>query len=151
MVYDLNVHAKNYDWPQYLHDEGSSNTYTYTITVPSIAPILTPTPGGPTHTPTLAPTAGKPIVTINSPSNGSVLPSSGGINIVAKASDPQGIALIKIYIDNTRVKTCNSVTSCSYWWNNLSLVSPGEHSIRAEAFDKAHPSNMGYAEIKVIR
>jgi hypothetical protein len=88
-----------------------------------------------------------PVIAITSPANGATLSSSTSvqINVATTATDVSGINNIKIYVDSTLLKTCNSTTSCSTFWTPTA----GAHVIRATATDNAPTPNTGSASIGV--
>lgn len=86
-----------------------------------------------------------PNVVISSPADGAGIKTKATIN--ASASDDMGIAGLKLYIDGNLVAAMSSA-SLSYTWNTRK-VSPGTHTIKAEAQDNA--GNLGSQQISVIK
>jgi len=80
-----------------------------------------------------------PVVSVShSPASPS---SSQQVTLTATASDPSGINNIKIYVDNTNVKTCTSTTSCSYTGGTYTAGST--HTYYATATDNSPNANVG--------
>jgi hypothetical protein len=75
-----------------------------------------------------------PVVTISSPADGSELKGKGKFNIISAATDPSGVASIRLYVDTTLLQTCLNTTSCSVG-SNLNNLRPGLHQVKAEAAD----------------
>jgi hypothetical protein len=75
-----------------------------------------------------------PTVNITSPSNGSTV--SGYTNIVASATDNEGVSKVYFYVDGI-LKRIDTYSPFTYYWNSRS-VSNGSHTLMAKAYD---PSN----------
>lgn len=116
-------------------------------------PTNTPVPSVPYETPTITSPPGQadqtpPIVTINSPASGAVITQSSAL-IHASASDASGINNMKIYIDSSLRTACPSPI-CQYTYP-IGTVTPGTHTIRVTATDKAAPvANTSSRTITVI-
>ncbi len=93
-----------------------------------------------------------PIVSITSPTQGTVLPKkgSGKINIQVSASDTNSISNINISIDGAILKSCSMVTSCSYSWT-YTKASAGIHTIGATAIDNSLSKNKSTTSITVTK
>ncbi len=91
-----------------------------------------------------------PLVTITKPVNNSTVPTKGNLSIAVTASDNSGtVSSIKIYFDGILIKTCTSVTSCSFS-KKVSTISSGTHTITATATDPT--GNTGTAtSVGVVR
>ncbi len=94
-----------------------------------------------------------PVVIINTPTAGAMMPNHGNATITASATDASGIASIKIFIDGgtTPKKTCTSVTTCSYTQWNLSQTTSGTHTILVQAYDNSINHNVGTKTETVTR
>lgn len=120
-----------------------------TYSVPGPTPTPTPNPPAPTPTPTPGDTTA-PTVIIIAPTNGTVLPSTGTVQVIVFASDASGIGKIDIFVDGGSKKSCFGTTSCSYGWN-VSKVPLGSHTIWSRATDNSPNKNVGEATITVYR
>ncbi|MBW6440412.1 fibronectin type III domain-containing protein, partial [Patescibacteria group bacterium] len=79
--------------------------------------------------------------------SGTFLPSSPiskdlSINFSSNAADASGISLIRLLIDGTNVKTCNSLTTCSYASTSGDFVK-GSHTYQVYAEDNSAWNNFG--------
>jgi subtilisin family serine protease len=72
-----------------------------------------------------------PIVTITSPTSGSLLGKKTYVNV--SASDNVGVTQVKLYIDNSLVYTSYSA-KFTYTWNTA-YIAKGTHTLQAFAFD----------------
>ena len=103
---------------------GTSETKTFTVLLPVSIPVDT-TP---------------PLVNINHTPENPILKQQ--IYITATASDESGIKEIKIYVDNSFVKTCTTLT-CVY---SKKYTSTGTHTYYATAIDNSANQNFGTSE-----
>jgi hypothetical protein len=85
-----------------------------------------------------------PVVNIVNPSNGQLV--SGNVNIVAEASDDNGVEQIEFYIDGFLGKTVTT-PPYNYLWNT-NLVKAGNHNIYAKAFDPS--GNSGISRVITV-
>jgi len=74
-----------------------------------------------------------PTVSVTSPANGSVVPSTGIVTVNANASDNVGITKVEFFVDGSRVTT-DTDAPYSFNWNTAG-VTAGTHTLRAKAFD----------------
>ncbi len=128
-----------------------------TITVnPLPSPTPTTTQGvTPIHTRKPTPTTPPnditpPVVTITSPTHGSVVPNKGSISIKVTASDASKIATITITMDGTIDKTCKNTASCQ---DKIAVnkIPAGSHTITATAMDKSTNHNTATTTIAVTK
>lgn len=84
-------------------------------------------------------------MTIHTPADGATLPPYGGVQITASASDPTGIATLRIYGDGALLKTCTRTITCLVWWN----PPRGVHTILVTATNPA--GQPGTASVTVTR
>jgi hypothetical protein len=85
-----------------------------------------------------------PTVNITSPSNGSTV--SGYTNIVASATDNEGVTKVYFYVDGV-LKRIDTYSPYSYFWNSRS-VSNGSHTLMAKAYDPSN--NVGTSPIVTV-
>jgi len=104
---------------------GNSNTASVSININNAAP--TPSPAAP------------PVVTITSPTNGSLV--SKTVTMGVSVTDSLSVTRVSIYVDNVQLCSDTSVPySCSW---NTKKASSGSHTITATAWDTA--GNVGHA------
>jgi hypothetical protein len=72
-----------------------------------------------------------PVVSIINPPNGQIV--SGNVNIVAEATDDNGVERVEFYINGVLEQSVTT-TPYSYLWNT-NQVTAGDHNIYAKAFD----------------
>jgi subtilisin family serine protease len=72
-----------------------------------------------------------PTVNITSPSNGATV--SGYINIVASATDNEGVTKVYFYVDGS-LKRIDTSSPYTYYWNSAS-VNNGNRNLAAKAYD----------------
>jgi len=87
-----------------------------------------------------------PIITINSPVNGSYVSKMQKINV--KASDNVGVSKLELYIDGTLKSVVIGQDNLTYTWNTKQEA-PGKHLIYAKAYDAG--GNIGEAIITVYK
>jgi len=88
------------------------------------------------------PDTAPPTVTITSPSAGSAVqgPYSGAtLNLTGTASDPSGIAEVRLQVDQNPVFTLAQPGGSGWgqWTGSITLPDPGQHLVTAIAIDKA--------------
>ncbi len=134
-----------------LTSEGSSvpATFTFTEAVRNLSVTGTYGASATANYVIMARDTTPPMVSITSPANGTVL-SSRKVNIQASASDASGIARIELFVDGKLMRTCSSVTSCTYSWT-YSRATAGAHTIKAVAIDKSTNANRAETTISVTK
>ena len=145
---------------------GSDDGYVYAFapatTTPTPTPASTPTgmptttststPPAPTSTSTPIPTpkdTSPPAISILNPTiieynHNGVLEEGEKVKITYGASDPSGVASIKILLDGTMLESRNQAGTYTVTTNSLSV---GNHTIRVEATDSK--SNTGFEELPI--
>ncbi len=89
----------------------------------------------------------KPVVTIISPADGSLVPKQNGknVNISATATDNIGVTSMRILVDGATKTTCPA-SSCSFVWS-AKFAAAGNHVIKVDAVDQA--GNIGSKSVTV--
>jgi hypothetical protein len=85
-----------------------------------------------------------PVVTFTKPANGASVPTTGTVNCTVTATDADGIASLKWYLDGRLV---NTEFSSPYDTCNINNIGAGAHVIKAVATDKK--GAVGEAQITV--
>ena len=85
-----------------------------------------------------------PVVTFTKPANGATVPTSGAVSCTVTATDADGIASLKWYLDGNLV---NTELSSPYDTCNINNLPAGAHVIKAVATDKK--GALGEAQITV--
>lgn len=89
-------------------------------------------------------------IAITRPQNNSTIGDEDAVLVDASAHSYTRIAKIKIYIDNTLVKTCSVTNFCSHWWKTQSLPK-GTHVITIEAQDLSSPQQSKTERVVVTK
>ncbi len=87
----------------------------------------------------------KPVVTINSPLNGSSIRNS--VIVAAAATDNLGVKKMEVYVDN-QLKTTTIGSSLNYTWDSK-RADKGVHTIIVKAYDAA--GNIGVSQVSVSK
>ena len=117
----------NYLWNTNTVTAGNHNLYAKAIDLnnnSAVSPVITVTVDSTIdNTP--------PAVNIVNPPNGQIV--SGNVNIVAEATDDNGVERVEFYVDGVLGQTVTT-PPYNYLWNT-SLVPAGNHNLYAKAFD----------------